>query len=79
MINIFVGIGFFVLIFIIISISYKYGKEKEHIKELKNEISKLAEEQRYANEQVDNIRNMSDSDVRNRLHKLANMQSKRMQ
>lgn len=62
---------FLVLITILTAIAYKRGKEAERNIALKEEIKRRAQEQKYANEKVDTIRNMSDNDVRNRLCELA--------
>lgn len=61
-----------IVITALIVISYKRGKEAEKNRALLEEIERRAKEQQYANEKVDTIRNMSDADVRNRLHELAN-------
>ena len=51
----------------------KEGSKAAQLENLKAELKKLSEEQRRANEINDRIRNMSESDIRNRLH---NLQSK---
>ena len=61
-----------VVITTLVIVSYKRGKEAEKNRALLEEIERRAKEQQYANEKVDTIRNMSDADVRNRLHELAN-------
>lgn len=63
---------FLVLITILTAIAYKRGKEAERNIALKEEIKRRAQEQKYANEKVDFVRNMSDAAVRARLHELAN-------
>ena len=62
---------FFVVITILTVIAYRRGKEAEKNRALLEEIKRRAQEQKYANEKVDTIRNMSDADVRNRLCELA--------
>ena len=62
---------FLVVIAALTIVSYKRGKEAEKNRALLEEIERRAKEQRYANEKVDAIRNMSDNDVRNRLCELA--------
>ncbi len=63
---------FLLLITILTTIAYKRGKEAERLRQIKEEIARRAQEQKYANEKVDTIRNMSDADVRNKLHLIAN-------
>ena len=53
-----------------ILLASKEGSKAAQLENLKAELKKLAEEQRRANETIDRVRNMSDDDVRNRLHQI---------
>lgn len=63
---------FLVLITILTAIAYKRGKEAERLRQIKEEIARRAQEQKYANEKMDFVRSLSKSDVNNKLHLIAN-------
>jgi septation ring formation regulator EzrA len=68
-----------IIILILVNVlCYRRGKDAQRIKQLKDEIRNRAKEQEYANEKVDIIRNLSDNDVRNRLHRIANEKHRNM-
>ena len=62
----------------IISLSYKRGKEAEATKRLKEEIKNRAREQANANQKVDLIHNLSNNAVNERLQDLASQQRNNM-
>lgn len=66
----------FVTVLVLSIVSYKRGRNAEKIKQLKEEIKRRAEEQRYANEKIDYVRNLNKSDVDAKLQQLANKKSK---
>ena len=61
-------VAFGVMMSIVVYLASKEGSKSAQLEALKAELKKRAEEQRRANETVDRVRNMSESDVRNRLH-----------
>lgn len=58
------------LMSVVVYLASKNGSKSAQLEALKAEIKKNAEEQRRANEAIDRVRNMSESDVRNRLSNL---------
>ncbi len=52
----------------------KNGSKAAQLEALKSELKKQAEEQRKANEILDNVRNFDEHTVRQRLHQIANNQ-----
>jgi hypothetical protein len=67
------------LLTVIILLSSKNGSKAAQLEALKSEIKKQAEEQARANRICQNVSNFSDSDITNKLHQIANEQSKRVQ
>lgn len=67
------------LLTVIIFLSSKNGSKAAQLEALKAEIKKQAEEQARAKRINHNVANFSDSDITNKLHQIANEQSKRMQ
>ena len=67
------------LLTVIIFLSSKNGSKAAQLEALKAELKKQAEEQARVARINNSIANMSDSDVRNSLHKIATQQSKRVQ
>ena len=57
----------------------KNGSKQAQLEALKAELRKQAEEQARVARINNSVANMSDSDVRNSLHKIATQQSKRVQ
>lgn len=55
----------------IIYLSHKNGKKAAQLEKLKDEIKREAEEQARANKIIDNVGNMSDDDVRERLRSIS--------
>lgn len=66
-------VAFGSLMSVVVYLASKNGSKSAQLEALKAEIRKNAEEQRRANEAIDMVRNMSESDIRNRL---SNLQSK---
>lgn len=63
---------------IAIYLASKNGSKSAQLAALKAELRKLAEEEARAKRINQNVDNFSDSDITNKLHKIANEQSKRM-
>lgn len=60
----------------VIILASKSGSRAEQVENLKAELRKIAEEQARAQRITDNVGSMSDNDVRNKLHKIANRQQR---
>ena len=69
--NIYIIIIFIIVLFMIISLSYKRGKDAESIKRLKEEIKKIQKEQEYANKKIDFINSLDSHAINSRLQDLA--------
>lgn len=65
------------LLTVIIFLSSKNGSKAAQLEALKAEIKKQAEEQARANRINQNVANFSDSDIRNKLHGIANSINKK--
>lgn len=63
----------------IIILAGKNGSKSEKLEALKKELKQRAEEQERANRINENVTHFSDSDITNKLHQIANEQSRRMQ
>lgn len=63
----------------IVFLASKNGSKAAQLEALKAELRKQAEEQARVARINNSVANMSDSDVRNSLHKIATEQSKRVQ
>lgn len=59
---------------LVLWLARREGKKSAQLKALKDEINKRAKEQAKANEILDNVRNMSDDNVRGRLRTISNKQ-----
>lgn len=62
------------LMSVVVYLASKNGSKSAQLEALKAEIRKNAEEQRRANEAIDRVRNMSESDIRNRLSNIHSKQ-----
>lgn len=67
------------LLSVAIVMASKNGSKAAQLEALKAEIRKQAKEQERANKIINNVRNMDEHTCRQRLHQIANKQSKRMQ
>jgi hypothetical protein len=63
--------GIVILFAFTVYLSVKYGSKTAQLENLKAEIKRQAEEEKRARKIMDNVRNMSDDDVRKRLRKIA--------
>ena len=63
----------------IVCLASKNGSKAAQLEALKAELRKIAEEEARVARINNSVANMSDSDVRNSLHKIATEQSKRLQ
>lgn len=66
-----IALGFGFIILLLNAMSYKRGKDAEHIRQLKEEIDNRAKEQAYANSKIDFVRNLDGDSVSGRLSELA--------
>lgn len=64
-------VGFGVLLWIIIALSFKRGRDAEQIRRLKEEIKQRAQEQAYAQSKVDFVRSLNNNDINDRLRQIA--------
>ena len=64
---------------LVVTLASKNGSKAAQLEALKAELRKQAEEQARANRINQNVANFSDSDITNKLHQIANEQSKRVQ
>lgn len=64
---------------LVITLASKNGSKSAQLEALKAELRKKAEAQARANRINHNVANFSDSDITNKLHQIANEQSKRVQ
>lgn len=67
------------LLSVAIVMASKNGSKAAQLEALKAEIRKLAEEEARAKRINQNVANFSDSNITNKLHQIANEQSKRVQ
>lgn len=66
-------LGFGLLLAVVI-LATRNGSKSAQLRALKAELKKRAEEQKRANQTLDNVRNMSDNDVRGRLRTISGKQ-----
>lgn len=64
---------------LVVTLASKNGSKAAQLEALKAELRKQAKEQERANKIINNVRNMDEHTCRQRLHQIANKQSKRMQ
>lgn len=67
-------ISFSVMFGIALLLSSKVGSKAAKLEALKKELQRIEKEKERAQKITDNINAMSDTDVRNRLHEIANKQ-----
>ena len=63
--------GFLSLLGLVVLLSFKGGSKAAQLEALKAEIKKQAQERAYAEKIKNNVRDLSDYDVRERLRKIA--------
>ena len=59
---------------VVIWLARREGKKSAKLEELRKTVKRQAEEQYRANKSLDNVRNMSDNDVRGRLRTISGKQ-----
>lgn len=71
MASIYIVVVFVAIIAVLLAVARNNGKKAERLRAMKESAEREAKERAKANEVVDNVRNMSNDDVRARLRKVS--------